>query len=106
VREELIVQRHESTKVVLITGNGGGNGVCAGDSHLGGEDFDNALLALCVQEFSQQHKGIDLTSDKKAMSRLKRECEAAKRALSAHTSTTIEASDYIYCWLCNARISG
>ncbi|CAE7693010.1 BIP1, partial [Symbiodinium microadriaticum] len=67
----------------------------SGDSHLGGEDFDEALLKYCIDAFKHQTQGelgkaIDITADKKALTRLKRECEVAKRALSADTSTTIE----------------
>ena len=71
-----------------------GNPLHAGDSHLGGEDFDEALLQHCVKEFTQQAKAqgktVDITTDKKALARLKKECETAKRALSADTSTVIE----------------
>lgn len=53
----------------------------SGDTHLGGEDFDNRIVNFCVQNF-QQSKGIDIRSDKKALRRLRTQCEKAKRMLS------------------------
>lgn len=61
----------------------------AGDTHLGGEDFDNRLVDHCVQEFRRKHKK-DLGGDKRAMRRLKTACERAKRTLSAATQTSID----------------
>lgn len=61
----------------------------AGDTHLGGEDFDQRLMDHCLAQFKKQH-GVDMSADKKAMARLRRQCETAKRTLSTQTSTTIE----------------
>ncbi|KAI9221218.1 heat shock protein [Blastocladiella britannica] len=61
----------------------------AGDTHLGGEDFDNRLVNHFVQEFKRKHKK-DLTSNARALRRLRTACERAKRALSASAQTSIE----------------
>jgi chaperone protein DnaK len=61
----------------------------AGDTHLGGEDFDQRLMDYCLSQFKRQHE-LDISQDKKAMARLRRQCEVAKRTLSTQTSTTIE----------------
>lgn len=61
----------------------------AGDTHLGGEDFDQRLMDHCLLQFKKQF-GSDMSQDKKAMARLRRQCETAKRTLSTQTSTTIE----------------
>ncbi|KAJ9542550.1 hypothetical protein OSB04_029056 [Centaurea solstitialis] len=62
--------------------------VC-GDTHLGGEDFDKAMVNHCVQEFKKRNKK-DISKNAKAMVRLKVACEKAKRDLSSTTQTTIE----------------
>ena len=59
-----------------------------GDTHLGGDDFDNAIINLLVDDF-KANNGIDLSTDKMAMQRLKEAAEKAKIDLSASTSTTI-----------------
>ncbi|CAH6420102.1 Heat shock protein 70 [uncultured virus] len=61
----------------------------AGDSHLGGEDFDNRLVDYCVLDFRRKYK-LDLTVSGKALRRLRTACERAKRMLSTVTQTTIE----------------
>jgi L1 cell adhesion molecule like protein len=61
----------------------------AGDTHLGGEDFDNRLVNHFVNEFKRKHKK-DLTSNKRALRRLRTSCERAKRTLSASTQANIE----------------
>lgn len=61
----------------------------AGDTHLGGEDFDNRLVNHFVQEFKRKHKK-DLTSNKRALRRLRTACERAKRTLSSSTQASIE----------------
>lgn len=61
----------------------------AGDTHLGGEDFDNRLVNHFVQEFKRKHKK-DLTSNKRALRRLRTACERAKRTLSSSTQANIE----------------
>merc|ERR1739847_152505 len=61
----------------------------AGDTHLGGEDFDNRLVNHFVQEFKRKHRK-DLTSNKRAIRRLRTACERAKRTLSAAANANIE----------------
>jgi len=61
----------------------------AGDTHLGGEDFDNALVDHFCKEFKRKHK-CDIKGNKRAMRRLRSQCERAKRTLSAAARATIE----------------
>jgi L1 cell adhesion molecule like protein len=61
----------------------------AGDTHLGGEDFDNRLVNHFVQEFRRKHKK-DITGNPRALRRLRTACERAKRTLSSTAQTTIE----------------
>merc|ERR1711868_240870 len=61
----------------------------AGDTRLGGEDFDNRLVNHFVQEFKRKHKK-DITSNARALRRLRTACERAKRTLSSSAQTTIE----------------
>ena len=61
----------------------------AGDTHLGGEDFDNRMVNLCIEEFKRKHKK-DLTGNDRALRRLRTSCERAKRTLSNATSTKVE----------------
>jgi len=61
----------------------------AGDTHLGGEDFDNRLVSHCVQEFKKQ-TGLDCRKNPRSMRRLRTQCEAAKRSLSATLRATVE----------------
>lgn len=61
----------------------------AGDSHLGGEDFDNYLVNHFKQEFKRKHK-VDISDNARAIRRLRTACERAKRTLSSSTQTTIE----------------
>ena len=59
-----------------------------GDTHLGGDDFDNAIIELLCREFKNEN-GIDLHNDKLAMQRLKDAAEKAKIELSSTPRTTI-----------------
>lgn len=59
-----------------------------GDTHLGGEDFDNRIVNHFLEVF-KNNEGIDLKSDKAAMQRLKDEAEKAKKELSTTNETTI-----------------
>ena len=59
-----------------------------GDTHLGGEDFDNILVNFLVDEFKKD-SGIDIKGDAAAMQRVKDEAEKAKKELSSSTSTDI-----------------
>ncbi|KAG8935099.1 70-kilodalton heat shock protein [Tulasnella sp. 418] len=61
----------------------------AGDTHLGGEDFDNRLVNHFVDEFKRKNKK-DLSSNPRALRRLRTACERAKRTLSSAAQTTIE----------------
>merc|ERR1712198_225456 len=61
----------------------------AGDTHLGGEDFDNRILNHFVQEFKRKHKK-DISSNKRALKRLRTACEKAKTTLSASTQASVE----------------
>ncbi|KAL7746359.1 Heat shock protein ssb1 [Sorochytrium milnesiophthora] len=91
-------------KVVLIFDLGGGtfdvslltlaDGVftvkaTAGDTHLGGEDFDNTLVQHFCEEIKRKQKQ-DITQDKRALRRLRTACERAKRSLSTLAKATIE----------------
>merc|ERR1711861_52336 len=61
----------------------------AGDTHLGGEDFDNRLVQHFVTEFKRKHKK-DITGNKRALRRLRTACERAKRTLSSTAQASIE----------------
>jgi len=95
---------NEKEKNVLIFDLGGGtfdvsilnidDGVfevksTAGDTHLGGEDFDNRMVEHFVKEFERKHKK-DIRGNKRALRRLRTACERAKRTLSASAQASIE----------------
>ena len=61
----------------------------AGDTHLGGEDFDNRMVNHFVQEFKRKHKK-DLSSNQRAIRRLRTACERAKRTLSSSATANVE----------------
>jgi len=61
----------------------------AGDTHLGGEDFDNRMVDHFVNEFKRKHKK-DMSSNQRALRRLRTACERAKRTLSASAQANIE----------------
>ncbi|KAM0921616.1 hypothetical protein ACQ4PT_006595 [Festuca glaucescens] len=61
----------------------------AGDTHLGGEDFDNRMVNHFVQEFKRKNKK-DISGNPRALRRLRTSCERAKRTLSSTAQTTIE----------------
>ncbi len=98
------IDKHSSEKNILIFDMGGGtfdvsllsidDGVfevkaTAGDTHLGGEDFDTQMVEYCAQEFKKKHK-VSLTDNKRSMRRLRTACEKAKRVLSSSTNTTVD----------------
>ena len=60
----------------------------AGDNKLGGDDFDNVITQYMLDEFKRQ-EGVDLSTDKMAMQRLKEAAEKAKKELSSATTTNI-----------------
>ena len=59
-----------------------------GDTHLGGDDFDNKIVDWIVEQFKKEN-GIDLRNDKMAMQRIKEAAEKAKKDLSATMQTQI-----------------
>jgi len=61
----------------------------AGDTHLGGEDFDHRLVNHFVNEFKRKNKK-DLSTNQRALRRLRTACERAKRTLSSSAQTSIE----------------
>jgi L1 cell adhesion molecule like protein len=61
----------------------------AGDTHLGGEDFDNRMVNHFKDEFKKKHKK-DITDNARALRRLRTACERAKRTLSTTAQTTLE----------------
>merc|ERR1712164_16857 len=62
----------------------------AGDTHLGGEGFDNRMVNYLVQEFKRKHRGKDPSVNARALRRLRTAAERAKRTLSAAHSASIE----------------
>ena len=61
----------------------------AGDTHLGGEDFDRRMIEHCIQDFKRKHKK-DISGSKKAIRRLQSVCEQTKKTLSSSTVGNIE----------------
>jgi len=61
----------------------------AGDTHLGGEDFDRRLVEHCIQDFKRRFQS-DISSSKRSISRLQTACENAKKTLSSSTVAAIE----------------
>ena len=61
----------------------------AGDTHLGGEDFDNRMVEYCASYFLKTHN-VDIKNDNRALRRLRTQCEKAKRMLSNSNQATIE----------------
>ena len=97
-------KKYTSEKNVLIFDCGGGTfdvsilGIeesvfevkaTAGDTHLGGEDFDSKLVEYFVDEFKRKYRK-DMSSNKKALRRLRTACESAKRTLSSANVANIE----------------
>lgn len=65
----------------------------AGDTHLGGEDFDNRVSEYILKQFKKK-TGLDASSNKRSVGKLKREVERAKRTLSSQMSTKIEIDGF------------
>ncbi|KAL1932904.1 hypothetical protein VTP01DRAFT_8582 [Rhizomucor pusillus] len=97
-------KKHDGERNVLIFDLGGGtfdvslltieDGIfevkaTAGDTHLGGEDFDNRLVNHFMQEFKRKFKK-DISGNARAVRRLRTACERAKRTLSSSAQTSIE----------------
>ncbi|RKP32946.1 heat shock protein 70 [Metschnikowia bicuspidata] len=66
----------------------------AGDTHLGGEDFDYQLVRHFANLFKKKH-GIDVSTNPKAIAKLKREAEKSKRALSSQISNRVEIDSFV-----------
>merc|ERR1719240_424022 len=77
--------------VTLLTIDNGVFEVLAtnGDTHLGGEDFDQRIMKYFIKLFKKKHK-VDMTKDKRAMQKLRRESERVKRALSTQPQARAE----------------
>merc|ERR1719370_724392 len=65
-----------------------------GDTHLGGEDFDQRVIEFFVKSFKRKHK-IDIRQNARALAKLRREVEKAKRALSATHQVKIEIESFV-----------
>ena len=107
-------KKSDSEKNVLIFDCGGGthdvtlvsidDGVfevkaTAGDTHLGGEDFDTAMVNFFVEEYvrKRKNKGVtkeDVMNNKRAMRRLRTTCERAKRVLSSSSTASVEIDSF------------
>ncbi|CAL4913807.1 unnamed protein product [Urochloa decumbens] len=66
----------------------------AGDTHLGGADFDNEMVKHFLREFIRKHKKMDVRSDPRALRRLRTACERAKRLLSSTSQTSIDIDSF------------
>jgi len=64
-----------------------------GDTHLGGQDFDQRIIAYMIKTFKKKHK-IDITNNLRALAKLRREVEKAKRALSSQHSVKVEIDNF------------
>ena len=99
------LDKQDREETILVFDLGGGtfdvtllsidNGVfevlaTSGNTHLGGQDFDQRLMEYCIQQFKRQNNGVDISNDKRAVQRLRSQCEGAKRTLSTQTSATID----------------
>lgn len=105
-------KKTEKEKNVLIFDCGGGthdvtlvnidDGVfevkaTAGDTHLGGEDFDTVMVDFFVDEFVRKNKSVqkeEVRNNKRAMRRLRTACERAKRVLSSSATASIEVDSF------------
>ena len=65
----------------------------AGDTHLGGEDFDNRVIDYLIKSYKKK-TGTDVSKNLRALGKLKREVEKAKRTLSSQQSTRIEIESF------------
>lgn len=99
------LDKQDREETILVFDLGGGtfdvtllcidNGVfevkaTSGNTHLGGEDFDQRLMDYCIAQFKRKD-GVEIgKKDKRALQRLRKQCEAAKRTLSTQTSATID----------------
>ena len=65
----------------------------AGDTHLGGEDFDNRVMEYFIKQYKKK-TGTDVSKNLRALGKLKREVEKAKRTLSSQQSTCLEIESF------------
>ncbi|KAF8718737.1 hypothetical protein HU200_025038 [Digitaria exilis] len=93
----------DGTRKVLIFDLGGGTfghmalfdvKAIAGDTHLGGADFDNEMVKYFLREFIRKHKKMDVRSNPRALRRLRTACERAKRLLSSTSQTSIDIDSF------------
>jgi len=97
------LDKQDREETVLVFDLGGGtfdvtllnidNGVfevkaTSGNTHLGGEDFDQRMMDYFISQFKRK-EGVDISGDKRAIQRLRKQCENAKRTLSTQTSATV-----------------
>ena len=66
----------------------------SGDTHLGGEDFDNRIREYLIKQYKKKNPGDDPKTDLKSMGKLKREAEKAKRALSSQMTVRVEIENF------------
>lgn len=98
------LDKQDREETILVFDLGGGtfdvtllhidNGVfevkaTSGNTHLGGEDFDQRMMDFFIAQFKRK-TGIDISDDKRALQRLRKQCENAKRTLSTQTSATVD----------------
>jgi len=98
------LDKQDREETILVFDLGGGtfdvtllcidNGVfevkaTSGNTHLGGEDFDQRLMDFCIAQFKRRD-GVDISGDKRALQRLRKACEGVKRTLSTQTSATVD----------------
>merc|ERR1712232_1001305 len=69
-------------------------GATNGDTHLGGEDFDQRVMQYFMKKF-QKTSGVDITKDHRALQKLRKEVERGKRALSSQTQARLEIEDLV-----------
>lgn len=67
----------------------------AGNTHLGGGDFDNMLVEWCIQEFQKKNKNVEIKSNARAIRRLHNACERAKRTLSSSTQASVSVESLV-----------
>ena len=98
------LDKQDREETILVFDLGGGtfdvtllhidNGVfevkaTSGNTHLGGEDFDQRLMDFFISQFKRK-SGIDISKDKRALQRLRKQCENAKRTLSTQNSAMVD----------------
>mmetsp|Transcript_1805 Transcript_1805/g.3247 ORF Transcript_1805/g.3247 Transcript_1805/m.3247 type:complete len:651 (-) Transcript_1805:147-2099(-) len=66
----------------------------AGDTHLGGEDFDHRMVQHFIKEFKRKNRGADPSKSAKALRRLRTACERAKKTLSSSTVARVEIDSF------------